>query len=270
MLTKLSPTLKNTSHVQFKVYNRSFYTNYLDKNRVNYVYSTKGISKQFTFSFGTGNILPSRNFSKTKKQSSNNDHKSTNEENLALFEKEPKKQISSMPHDDIYILDANLIIGYVENSIPLWTKWVDDHVAAKKQLFVLPRSAAEVNGGLPDKGPFVILNSSDKKPDNILDHVYEEICTELDIKGKVRSKLKTDLKVVAEVGYAAASSEMISDEDLLADKVVFASNNFKCIKRVLNTKEKREKVEKALDKHGLEHLIKVRGVLSDGTYEDFC
>ncbi len=99
--------------------------------------------------------------------------------------------------------------------------------------------------------------------------IFVEICTELDIKGNVCLKLKTDLKIVSEVGYAYASSDMISDDDLLADKVVFASNNFKCIKRVLKTKEKREKVERVLDKHGCEHLIKIRGVLSDGTYEDF-
>ncbi len=84
------------------------------------------------------------------------------------------QKVSSMPHDDIYILDAsNLIIGYIENTMPIWKKWVDDHVAANKQLFVLPRSAAEVNGGLPVNGPFIILKSSDNKADNILDHVYE-------------------------------------------------------------------------------------------------
>ncbi len=83
-----------------------------------------------------------------------------------------QQKISSMPHDDVYILDANLIIEYIENTMLLWIKWVNDHVAAKKQLFVLPRSAA-VNGGLPANSPFIILNSSDKKADNILDHVYE-------------------------------------------------------------------------------------------------
>ncbi len=101
--------------------------------------------------------------------------------------------------------------------------------------------------------------------------IYEEIVDELNFQGKRRNKLKIDIQLIAEAGYYAgfADRAQISDDDILQDRVVFASNNFAAIKAIVFTEKKRNIVEKILDDAGFEHLITVRLITGKETYSDF-
>ena len=109
------------------------------------------------------------------------------------------------------------------------------------------------------------------KPRQKLDSVYKEIVNELNIQGQKRHDLKTDIELIAKAGYYAGASDksQITDEDILADRVVFASNNFMAINAVVSTAEKRAKNEKILDDAGFEHLITVRFISNAETWADF-
>jgi len=174
-----------------------------------------------------------------------------------------------MPHDHIYVCDANLIICFNENTILGWRDWVNAHKAAGKLLYYLPRTKLEVHTIIDPVFTPLRIAECDVLAESATTAVYEEICNRLNIVGNVKNKLRGDLKLIAEVGFYVASSEDISDEAVLHSQVVFASSNFKCIKRILNTPEKRAIVEEIIDKHGLEHLITVRCVRRNQTYEDY-
>jgi hypothetical protein len=44
----------------------------------------------------------------------------------------------NLSHEDVYILDQSLVLGYVNNDIIGWKEWVDDHLHLGKRFFILP------------------------------------------------------------------------------------------------------------------------------------
>jgi hypothetical protein len=186
------------------------------------------------------------------------------------------KPLNNMSHDDVYLLDSNLVIHYLNNFYPAWTAWADNHIKCGKKFFLLPQTIKEIsvkNPVLPDGfEPLRLEHKSYEKPQSMLDIiVYEQIVKELNIQGKCRNKLKIDIELIAEAGYYAAAADpaLISPGDILQDRVVFASNSFQAVKAIVHTEEKRNIVEKILDDAGFEHLITVRFITGKETYSDF-
>jgi hypothetical protein len=181
--------------------------------------------------------------------------------------KADERKFDELPHDDVYILDSNLVIAYQNNSIPGWNAWIDAHLKLEKRLYILPQ-IIPLRDGVPEG--FEVLEVEDPKDDEQLNMVYEEIANSLNIHGKLREKAKIDIQPIAYAGYAAASAvHQLSDEEVLAGRVVFASNNFKIIKRILNTREKQDKVDLAIRRMGFEHLNTVRFISKQQTWRDF-
>jgi hypothetical protein len=179
-----------------------------------------------------------------------------------------ERKFDDLPHDDVYILDSNLVIAYQNNSIPGWNAWIDAHLKLEKRLYILPQIIPALRDGIPEG--FEVLEIEDPKDDEQLNMVYEEIANSLNIHGKLREKAKVDIQPIAYAGYAAASAvHQLSDEEVLAGRVVFASNNFKIIKRILNTREKQDKVDLAIRRMGFEHLNAVRFISKQQTWRDF-
>lgn len=200
--------------------------------------------------------------------------------NLAKFNLQP---LAKLPHSDVYIVDSNLLIGYVKNYIVGWKDWASAHIALGNKFYILEQTLKEVTvktPNLPDGFELlkVILfqcqleHEGFGKPQHNLDVIYNEIAKELNIQGKLKEKLKIDIELIGAAGYyaAAADPSQISDEDFFADRVVFASNNFMAIKRIVSTEERRKIVEKILDDAGFEHLITVRLIASNETWGDFA
>jgi len=180
-----------------------------------------------------------------------------------------QKKIEFMSHDDVYVVDTSLVIGYLKKEpwMMPWCSWVDEHKNKGKKIYILPRSLTELREEL--QSPFAVLQAPDWKPEGLMEKVFQEICSELKIGPKTRTKYKVDLKLVAEVGYAVASSPDLTDEDVLGDRVVFVSGNFKFIQRALSTPEKRKLFEMVIKENALEHMITTRCILSNGTYRDY-
>lgn len=44
----------------------------------------------------------------------------------------------NLSHEDVYILDQSLVLGYINNDIVGWKSWVDDHLKLDKRFFILP------------------------------------------------------------------------------------------------------------------------------------
>jgi hypothetical protein len=183
--------------------------------------------------------------------------------------KQGERRFEELPRDDVYILDSNLVIAYQKNSIPSWNAWIQDHFKLGKRFYILPQTVPELKHGVPEG--FEVLDIEDPKDDEQLEMVFEEIADSLNIQGRLREKGKIDIQLIAYAGYAAASAvHQLSDEDVLAGKVVFASNNFKIIRRILLTKEKQDKVDLAIRRMGFEHLNTVRFISKHQTWKDFC
>ena len=43
-----------------------------------------------------------------------------------------------MSHDDVYVLDANMVTCYNHKKIPEWNNFADTHVAQGKKFFMVP------------------------------------------------------------------------------------------------------------------------------------
>ena len=121
------------------------------------------------------------------------------------------KPLSNMSHDDVYLLDSNLVIHYLNNFYPAWTAWADNHIKCGKKFFLLPQTIKEIsvkNPVLPDGfEPLRLEHESYEKPQNMLNIVYEQIVKELNIQGKLRNKLKIDIELIAEAGYYAGFAD---------------------------------------------------------------
>lgn len=82
---------------------------------------------------------------------------------------------------------------------------------------------------------------------------------------------QTDIISFGIAGFAVASApeSQISIDDIVADKVVYLTNNLKVLKRLVGNEDKAKQFEKLVDVSGLEHLIALRGVFNDGTYKNY-
>lgn len=181
---------------------------------------------------------------------------------------------------DVFLLDANMVIHYINNTIPQWNTFVDGYfLQTHRKMYLMPITWKEVNyggklpSGLPPCFEVLSLPIQDEKPEDALNKVFLDIIQRLSITNKKTAmKLQTDIKTIASAGYYAATAAM-EHEDLLeatiAGTVVFASNNFKCIRALLKTKEKQVMFEDVLNDNGFEHLITVRHVSNIGTFEDY-
>ncbi len=174
-----------------------------------------------------------------------------------------------LSHDNVYILDTKLVTVYQNNSLPGWNTWIDEHFKLGKRLYILPQSVPELKGGISSE-EFEVLEIEDPKDEEQLNMVYEEIVNDLNIQGNLRRKAQKYIQLIAYAGYAAASTvQQLSDEDVLSGRVVFASNNLKLIKRIMNTTEKQEKVDLALRRMAFEHLNTVRFISKQQTWRDY-
>jgi len=180
-----------------------------------------------------------------------------------------------LPLDDIYIVDSNLVIAYLQDDIVGWKEWADEYIETGKQFLMLPQTIREVSVKCPDiPSGFTSLILEDEylmKSQKKLNSVYNAIVKEFQIGEKLKEKMKIDIELITEAGYYAgcAISSQISPEAYLQGKVVFASANFRAIKKLLWTKEKRDIVEKIIDDNGFEHLITVRLISDNIKWKDF-
>jgi len=50
----------------------------------------------------------------------------------------------NLSHEDVYILDQSLVLGYVNNDIIGWKVWVDEHLCLGKRFYILPSAGNNV------------------------------------------------------------------------------------------------------------------------------
>jgi hypothetical protein len=123
------------------------------------------------------------------------------------------RRFDELSHQDEYILDLNLVIGYQTNDIPGWNSYVNSHLRLGKRLYLLPQVIPELEAGIP-KG-FEVLDIEDPKDDYQLNRVFEKIANEFCLKGETR-RAKIDIQLIAYAGFAAASAvRQLSDEAVL-------------------------------------------------------
>lgn len=70
-----------------------------------------------------------------------------------------KQPLGALPLDDIYIVDSNLEIGYIQDDITGWKIWADHYLSTSgKEFLILPQTVEEVNVKCSDFPPgFVAL-----------------------------------------------------------------------------------------------------------------
>jgi len=181
----------------------------------------------------------------------------------------PKQQLQNpqklvtLPLDHVYICDANLVIKYI-NKLEPWSSWVESYLSGGSKLFVLPIAIKEVGKRYPLPEGFVDLSLSCRMPSHdAVKCAFNEIVDDLCLTDKKRVDLWNDITMVLSAGYCATTSDAIATNALLQGKVHFITANMTLLKRAVYTTEKRDLVETAVDRNGLEHLISVIGVFED-------
>jgi len=170
------------------------------------------------------------------------------------------QKIATLPLDNIYICDANLVISHIRKVEP-WSSWVELYLSTKKEFFVPPIAIKEVNIQDPLPKGFVDLSLSCEEPSfQFVEHAFSEIAKNLGLTEKSKASLENDIKMLLSAGYCVTTSTTIGVDAVLQDKVHFITGNTKLLKQLLKTSEKRALVETAISRNTLEHLISVIGV----------
>lgn len=171
-------------------------------------------------------------------------------------------------HDDYYIVDANMIISYMNNNIKYWNDYVDFMSTKGPRFFVTPRIAKEVTRG-PIPKQFVILRDDYDFNDIDLrvDYAYKQLLLDLNIPH--HEKFVNDAKWLLECGYCMSINEYIPVESLFKNEVFAITSNAGAIRRFIKNPLKRKIFETAVDNNGLEHLITIRTMSLDGSFVDY-
>ena len=173
--------------------------------------------------------------------------------------------LTNPKHDSYYMVDANMIVGYIKNYNTVWNNYVDTLSKKGKRFFVLPRIAKEINQQIPPE--FTVL-SSNYDCDVKLKYAYQELLNQLNISNI--TKFETDSKWLLESGFCSATNDDIPYEAFFKNQVFAITANASLIRKIIKRPENRVKIEKIVDDHGLEHLIDIRYFdFHDGSFADY-
>jgi hypothetical protein len=201
-----------------------------------------------------------------------------------------------MSHDDVYILDSSLVIGYLKNDIPGWKAWADEHIKMGKKFHLVGQTMKEFEAKkelLPVGFERLRLkNDSDEKGKRNIGKVYEGVRSITAIaperksmakveagdyalnpkaEKRIMTRLMARAELIAQAGdYAFAPNPAKFFSDYTSNsKIVLASTN-RGLKDTVDTEQKRDLVEKLLVDNGFERLVKIRSVDCDlATFVDF-
>ena len=162
----------------------------------------------------------------------------------------------------------------MENDLPGWKNWANDHIKFGKPFYLLPQTIKDLTSKyskLPTGFIPLLMDDMSERPPKKLTSIYKEIVQELGICESDALKWQNDIELIGYAGlYAAAAiHEQISFTEFFTDGVVLASGNAEFIEAVLETKEKRSIVDKILHDGGMEHLITVRLITNQEEWVDF-
>ncbi|XXQ39115.1 PIN domain-containing protein [Plasmodiophora brassicae] len=186
------------------------------------------------------------------------------------------RPLGTMPHDDVYLLDSSLVLGYCNDEIPGWKAFVNDHVQMGKRFYLLPQAAAIASEHAVElPGGFVRAKLDDGAHEMSQverDAVREEVIRTLDIQGTRRARFRVSIDLLVEACHfvAAADPSQLSADDVHYNRVVFASSNLASIKRLVGCRAKADLVQRALSKHALGTMTRVRHVSARQSWNDFC
>ena len=178
------------------------------------------------------------------------------------------RKLNKLPTRDVYIIDSNLVIGFHQDDVIHWRRWASKQISIGKKFFYLDPVASLVKEVSP--GFEQLLWQNERHPFNfdMLEEVYREIESALDIRGNKVSKLKTCVQMICLAGHAARAAGLDRDIDQDRRNVVFATTNFQAVRRVLGNEDKVAVVKKILERRGLGPLVNVRLITRSGTWRD--
>ena len=178
------------------------------------------------------------------------------------------RKLNKLPARDVYIVDSNLVIGYLDDDVVNWRRWASRQIGMGKKLFYLNMITPlikEVPMGFEE---LRWQQESHSSQQSVLDDVYSEIEAALDIRGHKVSKLKTCVQMICLAGHAARAAGIDNGIAPGLGNVVFATTNYQAVRRVLGNEEKVAVVKKILEKYGLAPLVQVRLITREGVWRD--
>lgn len=106
-----------------------------------------------------------------------------------------REPLDSMSHDDVFVLDANLVICYTQQTIPAWNKFADEHLALGKKFYMIEMNFEELEDGHPDWCEVIKTD----QPITIagMEPFYNRVLEKFDVQGKMKLKLKVSNVVCA-------------------------------------------------------------------------
>ena len=176
------------------------------------------------------------------------------------------RKLNKLPTRDVYIVDSNLVIGYLDDDVMSWRTWAARQIGMGKKLYYLDMVTPLVKEVPLGFEELRWQRDSHLPESNVLDEVYSEIESALDIRGHKVSKLKTCVQMICAAGHAARSAGI--DRGNVSGSIVFATTNFQAVRRVLGNEEKVAVVRRILEKHGLAPLVRVRLITREGVWRD--
>ena len=181
----------------------------------------------------------------------------------------PPETKLSLPHDDTYIVDTDLIFAYTTNDKPKFKTWADEHINLGNKLYFMDISLNEFKGEIPFGFELLRWREGFEVSSKKIDRVCSDIINKVGMKGtRAIKKLQNDVKLISLAGFIAGSSQ-ISNEAVSTLSVVFATANSRFVGAILASQSKRDAIEKIIDDAGLEHLIPIIVVREeDGTFEE--
>jgi hypothetical protein len=179
--------------------------------------------------------------------------------------------INDPKHNSYYVVDANMIIGYMLNSFKGgWNNYVDYMSLRGPRFFVTSRIASEITiGTIPPQ--FTILKGDEFDFDDINDKVengYNALITALQIPDN--DKYKTDIYWLLEAGYCGAVCSNIPYQAHFNKNVFAITANAVIIRKMIKDIKRRQIFETIINQSSLEHLANIRFFNGNkGTFIDY-
>ncbi|CEP02098.1 hypothetical protein PBRA_002363 [Plasmodiophora brassicae] len=183
-----------------------------------------------------------------------------------------------MSHDDVYVVNSTLAIGYQKGDIAGWAPWVDEHIRLGKRLLMMPGTVddfAAKDANLPAGFDAFRLRDGCTRPrQRDLSVACDDVVSALGfghLEERRAKKFRKSIELFVETSclQRLADPGQISDDDVEARRVVIVSQNFSHLKALFGSPVKTRWVEHVLQSHGFDRLVTVRLVARQQTWWDF-
>jgi len=180
------------------------------------------------------------------------------------------KKLSTMSHDDVYLVDSSLVIQFANGKDQHWFEWATEHLKRGHKFYVLPTTILDLSRTrLPEGFEEIVLRRNKEISEETLEDALKELFSAIPSHPANQLKFKYALYALLEAGHSYSWCTNVPPKVRSQKNGIFLTARKNFVQRFLRDPKKRAAIERIIRlQEGLDRLLPVRCILGD-SYQNY-